>query len=130
MAPPYSTLFRAFGWSSLAGAAAGAWWIFGGQGLVASLLTLLSGVLLAGIWFAGAWALDALQEIKARLVAGDQVAARDELAALRPVADYNGVTLAPGSAGGWTATMQGETRVFATASDAAGWLKTLPKPKN
>jgi hypothetical protein len=50
------------------------------------------------------------------------------LVALQPVASHNGVEIAVGPNGQWTARKDGESISYADAGALAAWLRTLPKP--
>ncbi len=52
------------------------------------------------------------------------------LVARQPIATHNGINISPGLMGAWLAKQGGETTSFESAADLAGWLDTLPKPRN
>jgi hypothetical protein len=149
---PFAAFFRFLAWLALLGGLLGAWLLLNSSGWFAALGAAASALLAFVLWHALAWAIDTLAAIKTRTAetANDverllaQTTPRsaalpahrpleepiwpNALAALAPVASYNGIAISAAPNGAWNAKQNGETTAYATAADLAAWLKTLPKP--
>jgi hypothetical protein len=152
MVLPFAALFRFLAWIALVGGLLGAWLLWNGSGWAAALGAAASAIVAFVVWQALAWAIDALAAIKTRTTetANDverllaQATPRsaampaprpseepiwpNALAALAPVASYNGIAISAAPNGAWNAKQNGETTAYTTAAELAAWLKTLPKP--